>query len=220
MIFIRHGVILDPHMPQRVLLALAPGIIRLGGEHVAVVLGDQQGFVRMGGHRFLGLAAGIVSGVGEVVVGVDIFQQIAFFNKPDAGGGTAGIQLPGSLVRQPVQFIVILAFVDAHAPQDDAGMVPVLQHHLPGIFHSLIFPVSVTDVLPAGDLGEYQQAQPVAFVNKMVALGIVGGADRGAAQFFFQDPGILPLEALRCGISHIGPALVPVQAPEEGFLTI
>ena len=41
-----------------------------------------------------------------------------------AGGGTAGVQLVGD------ESIVIHALVDVHAPQDDAGVIAVLQDHL------------------------------------------------------------------------------------------
>ena len=47
-----------------------------------------------------------------------------------AGGGTAGVQLVGDLVGAVIESIVIHALVDAHAPQDDAGMIAVLQDHL------------------------------------------------------------------------------------------
>ena len=47
-----------------------------------------------------------------------------------AGGGTAGVQLVGDLVGAVIENIVIHALVDAHAPQDDAGMITVLQDHL------------------------------------------------------------------------------------------
>ncbi len=44
-----------------------------------------------------------------------------------AGGGTAGVQLVGDLVGAVIESIVIHALVDAHAPQDDAGVIAVLQ---------------------------------------------------------------------------------------------
>ena len=47
-----------------------------------------------------------------------------------AGGGTAGVQLVGNLVGAVIESIVIHALVDAHAPQDDAGVIAVLQDHL------------------------------------------------------------------------------------------
>ena len=47
-----------------------------------------------------------------------------------AGGGTAGVQLVGDLVGAVIESIVIHALVGAHALQDDAGVVAVLQDHL------------------------------------------------------------------------------------------
>ena len=47
-----------------------------------------------------------------------------------AGGGTAGVQLGGDLVGALIENIVIHALVDEHAPQDDAGMIAVLQDYL------------------------------------------------------------------------------------------
>ena len=47
-----------------------------------------------------------------------------------AGGGTAGVQLVGDLVGAVIESIVIHALVDAHAPQDDARVIAVLQDPL------------------------------------------------------------------------------------------
>lgn len=99
-------------------------------------------------------------------------------------------------------------------------MVAVLQHHLPGVFHRLIFPVFSAYVLPAGNFREHQQSQSVAFVDKILALGIVGSAHRHAGKLLLQNPRVLPLEPLRNGVAHIRPALVPVQSPQESFLPV
>ena len=95
-------------------------------------------------------------------------------------------------------------------------MVPVLENHFPGVLHRLSLPVAAADVLPAGNFREHQQTQPVALVQEVVALGIVGGAHGVAGQLLFQNPGILPLKAFRGGVAHVGPALVPVQPSQEG----
>ena len=154
--------------------------------------------------------------MGEVVEGVHVLQQTALFQIPDAGGGTAGIQLVGYGVGHPVEGVVVRAFVDPHPPQHDGGMVPVLENHFPGVLHRLSLPVAAADVLPAGNFREHQQTQPVALVQEVVALGIVGGAHGVAGQLPLQNPGILPLEALRSGVAHVGPALMSVQPPQEG----
>ena len=119
-----------------------------------------------------------------------------------------------------VQFVAILAFVDAHAPKDDAGVVAVLLYHFPHIFAGLFLPIVITDVLPAGNFREYQQTQTVTFVEEIVTLRIVGGAHRHTAQFFFQNAGVLPLQAFRSGVADVGVALMAVETPKEGFLTV
>ena len=210
MLTVCRRIILDTGMAQGVFLPSFPGIEGLGGEHMAVVFGDQQSLVHVGGNCLLGLAAGILAGVGEIVVGIHILQQVALFYIAHAAGGAAGIQFPGNGICALVQFVIVLALVDANAPHHDTGMVTVLQHHLPGVDHCLILPFLTADVLPAGDFREYKQAEAITFVDKVVALGIVGSADRHAAQFFLQNTGILPLEAFRGRIAHIRPALMPV----------
>ena len=47
-----------------------------------------------------------------------------------AGGGAAGVQLVGDLIGAVIESIVIHALVDVHAPQDDTGVIAVLQDHL------------------------------------------------------------------------------------------
>ena len=126
----------------------------------------------------------------------------------------------GQGVGADIHFVAVLALVDPHAPQYDAGMVTVLQHHLPGVFHGLILPAIIADVLPAGDLGEDDQTKPVAFVDEILALGIVGGTHRHTAQLLFENAGILPLQALRCGVTHVREALVTVKATQESLFAV
>ena len=126
----------------------------------------------------------------------------------------------GNTVCHAVQLVIVLTFVDPHTPQNDAGVISVLQHHLPGVFHGLLFPVRAADVLPAGNLREHQQTEAVALVKEIVTLGVVGGAHRDTSQFFLEDSSVLPLETFWSGVADVGPALVPVQPPQEGLLPI
>ena len=73
------GVALHLRVAQRLRLPVAPGVIGLGRVHVTGMLGDQQRLFPALHNGTPGLAAGIVSGVGEVVVGVDVLQQVALF---------------------------------------------------------------------------------------------------------------------------------------------
>ena len=99
-------------------------------------------------------------------------------------------------------------------------MVAVLQNHLFYIFAGLCFPIFIANVLPAWNLSEYQKTKTVTLVDEVLALGIMGGADSYAAQFFFQDSGILPLQALWGGIANVGIALMAVQTPQEGLFAV
>ena len=199
-----------PGVAQGLFLPLLPGVEALGGEHVAVVLRDQQGLAHVRRHVLFLLGPRGQPVVGKVVVGVDVLQEMALFQIPHPGGGPAGVQLMGQGVGPGIEFIVVHALIDAHTPENDAGVVAVLQHHLPQVFQCLLLPGLVPDVLPARQLREHQQAQPVTFVNKMPALGIVGGAHRVALQLLLQNPGVLPLQTLRRSVADIGIALVPV----------
>lgn len=101
-----------------------------------------------------------------------------------AGGGTAGAQLVGQGMGAKIERIVIQTIVDAYASQHDAGVIAVLQHHFPDVFHRLILPTFITDMLPTGDLHKDKQARSVTFIDKIVALGVVRGAYRVAGHFF------------------------------------
>ena len=124
------GGVLHPDVPQGVFLPVRAIVKGFGGVHVAVALRDEQRLAHIRGHVLFGLCAGRYAVVGKIVIGVDIFQQMALFQIPHAGGGAAGVQLVGDLVGAGVEGIVVHALVDAHAPQDDAGVAAVLQDHL------------------------------------------------------------------------------------------
>lgn len=124
------GGVLHPDVPQGVLLSMRAIVKGFGGVHVTVALRDEQRLAHIRGHVLFGLCVGRYAVVGKIVVGVDILQQMAFFQIPHTGGGAAGVQLMGNLVGAGIEGIVVHALVDAHAPQDDAGMIAVLQDHL------------------------------------------------------------------------------------------
>ncbi len=126
----------------------------------------------------------------------------------------------GQIVGAAVENVVVLALVDAYAPEHDTGVIAVLEDHLPHVLHRLILPGLVADVLPAGNLGEDQQAQLVAGVDKMLTLRIMGGAHGVAGQLLLQDTRILKLQVRGGGVADVGIALVPVQAPQEALLPV
>ena len=122
--------ILNPDMPQGVFLSMGTIVKGFCGVHVTVALRDEQRFAHIRGHVLFGLCTGRYAVVGKIVVGIDILQQMALFQIPHTGGGAAGVQLMGNLIGAGVKGIVVHALVDAHAPQDDAGVIAVLQDHL------------------------------------------------------------------------------------------
>ena len=214
------GGVLYPDVPQGVFLPVRTIVKGLGGVHVTVALRDEQRLAHIRGHVLFGLCAGRCAVVGKIVVGVDILQQMTFFQIPHTGGGAAGVQLMGNLIGAGVKGIVVHALVDAHAPQDDAGVIAVLQEHLSQHLAGDVLPVVIPDVLPARQFGEHQQTPPVALVQKIWTLGVVAGAHGGAVQLLLQNAGILPLQAFRCGIADVRVTLVPVQAPQKGLFAV
>ena len=214
------GGVLHPDVPQGVFLSMRTIVKGFCGVHVTVALRDEQRLAHIRGHVLFGLCTGRYAVVGKIVVGIDILQQMALFQIPHAGGGAAGVQLMGDFVGAGVEGIIVYALVDAHAPQDDAGMAAVLQEHLPQHFTGGVLPVVVPDVLPARQLGEHQQTPPVALVQKIWTLGVVAGAHGGAVQLLLQNAGILPLQAFRCGVADVRVALVAVQPTQEGLFSV
>ena len=156
--------ILNPGMAHGMLLPSLPGIEGFRGEHMTIVLRNQQGFVHIRCHPLFPFRTGIGADVREVIESINIFQKMTFFKIPHTGSGPAGIQLMSHLVGTAVKLVTILAFVDPHTPQHNARVVPVLQHHFPGILHRLVLPGFVANMLPAGNLRKDQQTNPVAFV--------------------------------------------------------
>lgn len=205
---------------QGVRKAAALPVEGLGGEHVAVVLADEVALVHVGGDGALGLAARIRAGVGKIVVGVHVLKQMAALEVAHAARGARGVQPVGRLVGAAVERIVVRALIDAHAPQKDAGMVAVFQHHLAAVRHGLVLPGVAADVLPAGHFGEHQQPQLVASIQKRVALRVVARAHRVAAQRVPEIFRVQPLLAVGHGVALVRPALVPVQPAQRNALCV
>ena len=85
------GGILNPDMPQGVFLSMGTIVKGFCGVHVTVALRDEQRLAHIRGHVLFGLCTGRYAVVGKIVVGIDILQQMAFFQIPHTGGGTAWV---------------------------------------------------------------------------------------------------------------------------------
>ena len=192
----------------------------LGGEVLPAELADEVALAGVGGHGGAVLAARAAPGVGIIIVGVNVLQQLAFAGAAAARRRAGGVQPGDGFVGALIKGFVVGAAADAGTPQKDAGMAAVLAHHLPAVLQRLRLPHLITDVLPAGHFGEHQQTQLVAGVQKRRAGGRIAGAHGVAAQLLFQQLGVQPLDAVRHGVALIGVALVPVKAAQLHPLTV
>ena len=95
-----------------------------------------------------------------------------------------------------------------------------MQDHLSQHFAGTVLPCGVADVLPAGQLGKDKQSQLVTFVQKVLALRVMTGADGVAVQLVFQNAGIVALQALRRGVADVRVALVAVESAQERLFPI
>ena len=73
------GGVQHPRMAQRVLLAMRCIVKGFCGVHVAVAFRNQERFVHVGCHVLFTLGPGVCAIVREIVVGIDILEQMAFF---------------------------------------------------------------------------------------------------------------------------------------------
>ena len=126
----------------------------------------------------------------------------------------------GDFIGARIEFVIVHALIDAHTPQNNAGVIAVLQQHLPQHDACAVLPCRITDVLPAGQLGKYKQAQPVTFIKEILALRVMARAHGIAVQLVFQDAGVLPLQAFRRGAADVGVALVAVQPAQKGLFPV
>ena len=183
-----------------------------GRIHVTVILADQVRLRHVGRDIFLLFTAGVRTAVQEVIIGIDVLEQTAFFQVTDAAGRAGRVELVSSRVRSGIERVVVLRFIDPDAPENDRRMVSILQDHLACVFHDLFLPGVVTQMLPAGDLREHQQADLVAAIDEMPRLRVMRRADRVQAELVLQNVRVASLHALRHGIADVRKALVAVQA--------
>ena len=150
----------------------------------------------------------------EIVHGEDVFEEFGFLEVADAAGLARRIELVRQRVGARVEIVIVFRFVDAHAPQNDGRMVPVAANHAADVVDGNIFPGFVSDVLPAGNLFENEQADFVAGVKKVARLRIVRGADDVALELVAQDLGVAALGAAGHGLADKGKRLVTIEAAQ------
>ncbi len=200
---VRSELVVNARVPGHVLGYALHVVETLGGEHVAVELGVHVQRVIRRPQRET-----------EVVHREHVLQQFRLMQVADAAGLARVVERVGQRVRARVEIVIVLALIDAHAPQHDGRVIPVAPDHRAHVAHRQILPRLVADVLPAGNLFEHQQPEFVAGVQKCRRLRIVRRAHDVAVQLAPQNPGIAALHAVRHGAAHIGERLVPVQTDQ------
>ena len=112
----------------------------------------------------------------EVVHGEDVFEEFGFLEVADAAGRSRGIEAMSEGIGADVKVVVVARFVDTHAPENDAGMIPVAANHAVDVVDGDELPSFVTNVLPSGDFFEDEQAHFVAGIEEMAGLRVVGSS--------------------------------------------
>src|ERR1700677_1229080 len=109
----------------------------------------------------------------KIVHGEDVFKEFRFLKVANAAGLARWIQLVCDVLGAGVKVVVVARLVDANAPQNDGGTVPVAPNHAADIVHGNVLPRLVAAMLPAGNLFEYEQADLVAGVEKVARLRVM-----------------------------------------------
>ena len=149
--------------------------------------------------------------VDEIVIGVHILNQVAVFYAARAGGCAGGVNAFGNFIGFGIEFIIIGRFIDADAPNENAGVVELCGDHVTHILIAHFFEFFSANITPAGYLGKDHEAQLIAAIQKFFRLHIVRGAHNGKVQIIFQNVRVLFLYARRGSIADIGVRLMTVQ---------
>ena len=102
-----------------------------------------------------------------------------------------------------------------HTPQNNGGVVSLFHDHLVRHFQKRFLCHCVLDLTDARNLGEDQKPQFIAAIQKMMRLRIMRRPNSITPQFLLQDAGILPLQASRHSIPHIGIGLAAAESADR-----
>ena len=143
---VRRKLVMHARVPPHVLRYTLHVVGAFGGEHMPVELGIHVERVVRRPQRKT-----------EVVHRHHVFQQLRLIQVTDAAGLPRVVERVRQRVGARVQFVVVLALVDAHAPQHDGRVIPVAPDHLADVAYRQVLPRLVADMLPARNLLEHQQ---------------------------------------------------------------
>src|SRR5208337_3851735 len=150
----------------------------------------------------------------------DVFEEFGALEIANTARLAGRIELMSESIGSAVKTMIIPGLVDAHTPEDDAGMIPVAPDHPGQIVDGEELPVFVADVLPTGDFFEDEQAKFVARVQEVPRLRIVRSANDIAFQLSAEDLRIAALNAGRHGLSDERESLVAIEAAQLEQLSV
>ena len=211
---LRNGIVDPGGIAQSLHQPVGLVVKGLGGQLLPAELADEVALAGVGGHGGAILAACTAPGVGIIVVGVNVLQQLALAGAAGARRGAGGVQPVDGLVGALIKRFVVGAAVHTGTPQKDAGVVAALAHHLAAVLQGLRLPALVADVPPAGHLGEHQQAQLIAGIQKRRALRSSGGGSGPAAPRADRSGTARLPRTARCG-SRSGWSFRPAHGPAD-----
>jgi hypothetical protein len=156
----------------------------------------------------------------EIVHGEHVFQKLRFLEVADAAGLARRIQLVRHRIGTGIEVMIVARLVDAHAPQNDRGVIPVAPDHAAHVVHRDVLPGFVANVLPARNFLEHQQPNFIAGIQKMPRLRIVRGAHNVAVEFLRRI--CASRRCTRPGIAcpTQGKRLVPIQSAQLDHLAV
>ena len=127
----------------------------------------------------------------EVVHRINVFKQLAFIDIANTARLAGRVKFASKAIGLGIEVMIVLRFIDANAPDNDRGMVPVALYHTADILDRLRLPGGAANVLPARDLFEHEQTNAVAMVEEVSGLWVVRGAHDIALQHPLHQFGIL-----------------------------
>src|SRR5580698_613820 len=94
----------------------------------------------------------------EIVHCENIFKKFGPLEITNASGLTSSIKLMRHRVSTDIEIMIVGRLVNAHSPQYDRRVIPVATDHAANVVHRNIFPVFISNMLPAGYLFEHQKS--------------------------------------------------------------
>ena len=145
----------------------------------------------------------------EIVHGENVFEKFRFPEIANAASLAGGVKFARERVGASVKVVIVERFVNANAPENDAGMVPIAPYHAADIIDGDQFPGFIADAKPG--ISSRTRAHS-SHVQEMARLGIVRGTNDVALEFVAKDVGVTAGSGH--GLADKRKSLVTVKAAE------